>query len=129
MPFVFTPINVIMSTQEAHKLSEIDKMLLGEVEITTTTDGPVKVHKDEPSAPDGNGFNGAMGPDSMLDQKVNEIKSEDNKASRRALLPACLCTALRLPRPVLLLPSSALHVILRFINSVKFANVAELAYF
>lgn len=95
MPFDFTPINIIMSAEESQKLSETDKMLLGEVDITPAS-GSTDNNMGEPSDSDNDKLNGTMGTSTLGDKKGNKIKSEEIKASQTALLPTYLlshCTA------------------------------------
>jgi hypothetical protein len=79
--------NAAMSVKE-EQLSDVDKMLLGEVEIPTGNGGTTTINKGGPYDPEYYPFNGTMGTLTMVDKKGDPIKvekAEKNNASHQAL--------------------------------------------
>ncbi len=102
--------NAVMSYKE-EELSDIDKMLLGEVKIPTGNGGTTTINKGGPYDPEYYSFNGTMGTLTMVDKKGDPIKvekvekAEKNKASHQALPSVSLLLVL-LP-PFICSPSAA----------------------
>ena len=68
------------------QLSEIDKMLLGEVEIANGEGRTIKVAKGGPYDPEQYHFNGTMGTLIVVDKKGDPLKIEGDEASTLSIL-------------------------------------------
>jgi len=87
--------------KQGEKLSDIDKMLLGEVELSTAR-GITKVNKGGPYDPEHySGYKCTMGVSIPVDSKGNAIKDEegnlnnDGEVGDQALSRICLLLVLR----------------------------------